>query len=291
MLSFLPPNAPKAAIPLNDGDIIGDLEGKYPIFIGVRFTKLNAVPDCSKSMNVAIMGRYEHALVLLDNPHCMPTRKHLPADVQRKMRNQPLSKMVSCDVMSLTRMGYETMSSRTRTEEIMPGFLKHITKIFETKAPTREEEMLVLGASKDRFFAENNYPLFDQRYIAPWDKNSVGVIQELVKVGEESIADEDKSIYAMVERNATTAEFAGYKVKIAHLPVEFADKAGELMARHQPFAVVYEDIPVQNKRIYRLYSHRGGLNVMDVAKSYKPEGTPRRASFSVTIDFSNYKFI
>jgi hypothetical protein len=224
----------------------------------------------------------------------LPTRKHMPADAQRKMRNQVLSKMVMCDFSSFTRMGYETMSSRKRMEEIIPGFVRHMVDLFEKRDPTREEEMLVLGASKERFFIENNYPLFESKYIKPWDNGEVGkvgVIQELVAMGEASVEDEDKVIYAMVERNSTVAEFAGYKVKIAHLPSEYADKAGALMAKHQPFAVVYEDIPVQNKRIYRLYSNRGGMNVMDVAKSYKPSGNPRQATFTVNIDFSNYRYL
>jgi hypothetical protein len=55
--SFIPATAPAEVIPLNDSDVVGNLENKYPIFVGVKFKKLHGIPDCSKSINCVVIAR------------------------------------------------------------------------------------------------------------------------------------------------------------------------------------------------------------------------------------------
>lgn len=285
-------NNPATPIPVAKGDSIIDLNGKYPIFVGIHFDELEEMPDAGGTMNTVVISRYDQAQLLLADWDKLPNAKRLPPAAKAKFKNALRWKIIFNDYQALTRLGYVVMSNVKRADEVMPPFIKHLVAIFEKREPTNDEEMLVAGV-KVHPALPDSYPKFENDIVKGFTdpRTKQKVVDELVEKGKASLEDDERMVRMMIERSAMLSEFAGHKVKIAHLPSELADKAGWLLAKNMPFSVIFEDILKENKRIYRLYSLRGGLNVLEVGQPYNAEGTARLATFTAEIDFSNHKFI
>lgn len=291
ILSFMGKN-PASLVPLSEGDEVIGLDGKYLIFVGVQFNKLVTMPDAGGAMNCIVIGRYAQLDVVLEDINKLPTQARMSKEAKKTHQRNPLRwRIVSCDWQALTRMAYVSFSNQQRAAEVMPSFIKDFIAIVENKQPTERDELFLKGLSKEPSLLKDDYIGFSQCYIKPWDHAKETLVNVLVQKGREALGDEEKMIRSLIERTTSKVEFCGHLVKIIHLPEEMADKAGHLMARNMPFAVVYEDMLAENKRNYWLYSLQGGLNVMDVAKQYKPKGNARKASFSVAIDFTNHRWI
>lgn len=286
-------NNPAQCVGVAEGDTISELTGKYPIFVGVRFSQMGEFPDIGGAINCVIVGRYQEADAILADWTKLPNLDKAPEKAKAAVKKAMRWKLVLNDYQALTRMGYEVMSNRKRADEVMPLFVKYLIEIFEKPVKTDTEEMVILGAVKHDQFVADNYPKFEaeviKAYVDPRMRKEV--LDKLEKRGRESLDIEERMARLMIERSAMIGEFAGHQVKIAHLPSELKDKAGWLLAKNMPFAVVFEDILKENKRVYHLYSLRGGLNVLEIGEPYGAEGDARYATFTAKIDFSNHKFI
>lgn len=291
--SFLGKN-PAQVVPVSQGDSITELDGKYPIFVGVRFNEMEAMPDVGGAMNCVIVSRYDQSETILADWTKLPVQERLPVKARAMSKKAMRWKVVFNDYEALTRMGYEVMSNAQRAVEVMPLFVKHLVEIFEKKEPNEDDEWLVAGTTNHPTVLASDYPTFESEVIKPYadPRSRPALVTGLAETGRKIIDHErDKLVQLAIARNATLSEFAGHQVKIAHMPSELAHRAGWALAKNMPFGVVFEDILKENKRIYRLYSARGGLNVLEIGAPFNAEGNARYASFTVEMDFSSHKFI
>jgi hypothetical protein len=294
---FLEKN-PAETIALSEGDYISGLGGKFPIFFGVQFNRLQEMPDLSAAMNCVFMSRYDQLDTLLKDLgpdevdfSKLPSQDGLPEKAKAFGKKSVRWRMHFNDYEALIRMAFVALSSKQRANEIMPDSLKYIAAAIENKKTDPASEHFVQGLSRDQSLLADDYPSFDERIIMPFQFRKQDIVDTVTAIGRRKMEEEDRLIKVLIERNAIISEFAGHKVKIAHLPSEMASRAGYQMAANMPFAVVFEDIMSENKRIYHLYSVRGGMNVFEIGKPYKAVGNARYATFHVKVDFSNHKFL
>lgn len=175
----------------------------------------------------------------------------------------------------------------------MPEAVRYIASVLEKPEDQRtdDDKFFLIGVEQDISVKSVSTAYFQTRIVEPFKANAEETKRRLTDDGRRYVDNHQQFVRRMVERSAITAQFLGANVRIAHVPEEFAQAAGELMAENYPFSVTYEDIPAQSMRLYRLYSTEEGYDVKQLTKAYNPTGTEHQVSFTVKLNFNNHKWI
>ena len=86
-----------------------------------------------------------------------------------------------------------------------------------------------------------------------------------------------KDVAELVETFKRRMRIGGLEVWVANLPYTLTSDAGALMAKGEPFAACYWDVP--EGRVFSLRSVEGGLNVAKIAAMYGGGGHAKAAGF------------
>jgi oligoribonuclease NrnB/cAMP/cGMP phosphodiesterase (DHH superfamily) len=87
---------------------------------------------------------------------------------------------------------------------------------------------------------------------------------------------------AIIKRNCKVMNFYGYEVPVCNGPHDHASNIGDILNKHYPFAVVYEDQLATGLRKYSLRSNKKtGIDVEVIAVAQGGGGHRNAASFSV----------
>lgn len=281
--SILPPIAESIAV--SPGDTLPPLDGCFPLFFDVDFTKLAVMPDMSKCGQCVFVLRYSQADILLKDFRKLPCVK-VPG------YTAPLRfKMYFNDFKSITNTAWDALYSRERRKEIIPSFITYIIDAFENQDLESPGKKVIEGLKQEQTFLFGDIPAFEQRFIKPFDEKKQDILKVLEEAGSKNLDAESDMIKKMVDRNTVMTNFAGFRVKLAQMPEEFSHRAGSMLAKDMPFAVIIEDRYSENIRIYHLYSNAKGKNVAEIGAPYKAIGNARYATFTAKINFSDYKFV
>lgn len=281
---FLPPVA--EVMPLFDGDEVPNLDGCFPVFVGVEFTRLKEFPDMSKCGNCAIVARRDQASTILGSFSKLP---HKPVP---KYPNPLRGRIFVNDFEILSELAFSMfVADKSKRTEMLPNFVKYVNMAMQNPDPLSKERKILAALEKDDSYLMADAVAFEQRIMVPFDRKRQDMLTSLEEAGEKLISNEQRMVAAMLERNTVLTNFAGHQVKLAHIPQEFSKQAGAILAHGMPFGVVIEDRYAEGCRVYHLYSTPAGLDVAEVAKQYKAVGSARYATFTAKIDFTNHKFI
>lgn len=262
-------------ISVGKGEILPDLSGKYLLFFGVDFLSLKEVPDMSKAINGVFVGRFAQF------------------EVFRSMKLFPKTfRYHSNDVESISALAWRHyVMSPERRSKIIPSFIQHLLSVFGKEEEDQAVKDLLLGLQHTTELSSADPAGFDAKYVAAYKEDPIKTVTELAVEGSKRSGSNMLFVTKIIERNTLVTNFLNHDVKLCQAPEELSDEVGRYLSQGVPFAVVYEDHLSEQKRSYKLYSDKNGLDVMEVAKSCNPVGNARRASFSIKINFSKHNWV
>lgn len=114
-----------------------------------------------------------------------------------------------------------------------------------------------------------------------WDLLMERGCADLVAEGAAIERKHHKDIGELVTASKRRMVIGGYDVPVANLPYTLSSDAGHLMAKGEPFAACYMDMP--DGRVFSLRSSDAGVDVSEVAKSYGGGGHRNASGFKSEI--------
>lgn len=287
--SFLPATAPIKYIGLEKGDKLPDLEGKYLFFFHIDFNMLAEVPDLRKAVNVVFIARHGELDAYLN-------MNILPQTVKRPI-GKFSGKIVFDDKYPICKNAWEHfVETAERLNEIQPEFAKYAIDLLSNPS-FGDNAAIITGIERDLAIMTDDVPDFQKRIMDVFPTKRDDMIKIFIQEGQNVRVNDADFVRNLIKSYAMETEFAGNHVMIACVPGEYAHQVGYQLAIDRPFAVVYEDRLAERKRTYHLYSTKAGMDVGEVAKPYtdaNPDGaksTSRYASFNVTMNFSNNRWV
>lgn len=278
----LPAGSPLLLEPIKENFKFPKLDDKYLMFYGVDFSKAKEPVDITKSANCLYIGSIRQAQYLFTQDlSAMP-----PAAAK-----EPLAmRFYFTDTHPIFNVAMNNfVPAPARRSELTPEFFTFILGV-KKDIGEGDNALIYAGICDSDTFVSSSVEMLErdiERFKTERDK----MIMEYLTEGRRltldgAIVDKLIETYAMM-----TSDFAGYRVKIAHVPEEYCKSVGKKMAQGQPFAVVYEDRLATGTRIYHLFSDVNGQDCMKVAEKYNATGTARYCNFSVKMNFSNNKWL
>ena len=114
-----------------------------------------------------------------------------------------------------------------------------------------------------------------------WDALMAADVETLRAEGAAIERKHHKDIAELVKVTRRRMVIGGFDVPVANLPYTLSSDAGHLMAKGEPFAACYWDVP--DGRVYSLRSSDEGEDVSAVAKRYGGGGHKAAAGFKVPL--------
>lgn len=114
-----------------------------------------------------------------------------------------------------------------------------------------------------------------------WDSLMAADVETLRAEGAAIERKHHKDIAELVKVTKRRMVIGGFDVPVANLPYTLSSDAGHMMAKGEPFAACYWDVP--DGRVYSLRSSDEGEDVSAVAKRYGGGGHKAAAGFKVPL--------
>lgn len=117
--------------------------------------------------------------------------------------------------------------------------------------------------------------------FATWDLLMTTDIDQLYMEGEAIERKHHKDIAEFIELAAHRMTIAGYHVPVLNAPYFWASDAGHILAKGEPFAACYYDVP--DGRVFSLRSTEEGCDVSKIAALFGGGGHKHAAGFKVSM--------
>jgi oligoribonuclease NrnB/cAMP/cGMP phosphodiesterase (DHH superfamily) len=111
-------------------------------------------------------------------------------------------------------------------------------------------------------------------------------VYDLLHQGKSILRAHNKNVDELIKNNSTRMKIAGYDVPVLNAPIFFTSDAGHIMARGEPFAACWFQVP--DGVVFSLRSTEDGLDVSEIAKQYGGGGHKHAAGFK--IPFEKFSF-